>query len=113
MTGGAGPFLQIRRHAAGAVAGDHLICPTGGVCENLSMAGRKIFLFFRKWNRSFSPYRSATDKGRTRRHERGAECGGRVDAGGRPASARTAKSYGPVVQCILAFHLATVFWLMP
>src|SRR5215469_17056352 len=34
-------------------------------------------------------------EGRTRRHERGVECGGREGAEGRAASARTAKSCGP------------------
>src|SRR5579871_3622438 len=66
--------------------------PISFTCPALA---RKIFAFRFSENNDLTSPIPHRHEGRTRRHERGAECGGRVDAVRRAASARTAKACGP------------------
>jgi len=92
---GMGPGLRRDDGAACGVSG-HLICPSSAPEKMLSTGRRKNICLFRISDSAYGLFRSAADeRGVTRRHERGAECGGRAGAVRRAAVARTVKACGP------------------
>ena len=72
-----------------------LICSTGALTKILSSFHAKNISVFQKLKSVYSWLVPLRHEGRTRRHERGAECGGRECADRRTAYSRTAKSCGP------------------
>jgi hypothetical protein len=72
-----------------------VICPTGARQNILSSLKRKTILIFRISDLPYGPVPRPSQGASRDRRERGAECGGRVGAVRRAASARTAKSCGP------------------
>jgi hypothetical protein len=72
-----------------------VICPTGAIAKVVSIQRPKNILIFRILDLVYGLLVPLRHEGRTRRHERGAECGGRDCADGRAAWSRTAKSCGP------------------
>jgi hypothetical protein len=76
-------------------ATNRVICPTGARQNILSSLKRKNILIFRISDSPYGPVPRPSQGASRDRRERGAECGGRVGAVRRAASARTAKSCGP------------------
>ena len=72
-----------------------LICSTGALTKILSSFRAKNISVFQKLKSVYSWLVPLRHEGRTRRHERGAECGGRECAERRAVQTRTAKSCGP------------------
>ena len=81
--------------SASLVSRRQLICSTGALTKILSSFRAKNISVFQKLKSVYSWLVPLRHKGRTRRHERGAECSGRERADRRTAYSRTAKSCGP------------------